>query len=77
MAKCGIKKYDELPSVVGWIDVDMHRWVLGRLLNPLHIYKFPLIRFFLLPSISKKRCIANLDKAYLNYQKKNKKMKGK
>jgi len=28
MANCGIKKYDELPSRVGWIDVDYLRWAL-------------------------------------------------
>ena len=26
MAKCGIKKYDELPGRVGWIDVDYLRY---------------------------------------------------
>ena len=28
MAKCGIKKYDELPARVGWIDVDYLRYRL-------------------------------------------------
>ena len=29
MATCGIKKYDNLPSRVGWIDVDYLRWALS------------------------------------------------
>lgn len=28
--KCGIKKYDELPSRVGFIDVDFLRYFLDR-----------------------------------------------
>jgi len=30
MAKCGIKKYDELPSRVGWLDVDYLRYRLDK-----------------------------------------------
>lgn len=29
MANCGIKKYDELPGVVNWTDVDYLRFRLG------------------------------------------------
>jgi hypothetical protein len=28
MVKCGIKKYDELPAVIGWVDIDALRYSL-------------------------------------------------
>ena len=33
MAKCGKKRYDELPGRVGFIDVDSLRYALSRVLK--------------------------------------------
>ena len=76
MAECGIKKYDELPAVVGWIDVDMTRWVLYRHLNKRKIESVPYIGFIVrhltYPSMTKERAIFVLEKAYKQH-KENKK----
>lgn len=66
MAKCGIKQYDELPSRVNFIDVDMTRWALSKRLqqekeSPTLLNK--IIWFFTSPLISKERCIQNLETA--------------
>lgn len=33
MAKCGVKKYDNLPARVGWWDVDAMRFAYGETLK--------------------------------------------
>ena len=63
MAECRIKKYDNLPARVGWIDVDMHRWALSRKLKPSKLDKVPILNWFLTPSITKERIIFNLETA--------------
>lgn len=35
MAKCGIKKYDEMPSRVGWKDVDAARFAISEKLSKI------------------------------------------
>lgn len=70
MALCGIKKYDELPAVVGMIDVDYLRYILYRCNNPIICSKIPilsiLISIFTLPSDSKtkEKIIIELERAY-------------
>lgn len=70
MAICGIKKYDELPAVVGMIDVDYLRYRLYRCNNPIIRSKIPilsiLISIFTPPSDSKtkEKIIIELERAY-------------
>lgn len=68
MADCGIKKYDKLPAVVGWIDVDYLRWRLYRCDHPYSLHEIPLIGGMLTPPSGKKErriIIAMLEEARL------------
>jgi hypothetical protein len=49
MANCGIKKYDQLPARVGYVDVDYLRWRLYRCNNPHWIHNIPILGWFLTP----------------------------
>lgn len=71
MAKCGIKRYDELPAGVGWIDVDYLRWRLKRCNNPSNIMKIldsiPIINLFTLgdsKESTKYSILSSLEEAY-------------
>ena len=66
MADCGIEKYDKLPAVVGWIDVDYLRWRLYRCNNPSWLHYIPIIGWLWTPASSEKERIrleARLDRA--------------
>lgn len=52
MAKCGIKKYDNLPSRVGIYDVDYMRWRLYRCFDPHFFSDIPILKYFFHPPIS-------------------------
>jgi len=49
MAECGIKKYDDLPATVGWIDVDYLRWRLYVCDHPNFIDKIPILNILVRP----------------------------
>lgn len=73
MVKCGIEKYDALPGRVGWIDVDMNRWVLYLHENPLKCWSWPVIGktlkfLMLLPHPSKEDVTENLERAYKRHR---------
>ncbi len=61
MANCGIKRYDNSPSRVRWIDVDMNRWVLSCYLHPKKVWSLPVfgkvLRFVMVPSQSQERTL--------------------
>lgn len=77
MAYCGIKKYDELPAIVGWYDVDYCRWALGekkkggkrwtrRLVGDNFLGD--ILDFFTMPNTSEERLREMLDAALKRHE---------
>lgn len=72
MVVCGIKKYDDLPARVEWIDVDYLRFIvysydnptfLGKIMRNISIWRFDGL-------IRRGYAVEGLEKAYRIYNKK-------